>query len=90
MGVAPGADLTLTSAEYCYAIVRVTGALGVDRTLTFPAPATDAEGSAKVVKNDCTGSNLVVSTGAGTTVTMAPGTSALLVFDATGVWEAVV
>jgi hypothetical protein len=85
------ANHTAASSEYECGILLVTGTFTADRTLTLPAPASHATAYFKMIRNKCTGANLVISTGAGATVTLAPSTSAVVICDsAIGVEEAVV
>lgn len=79
------ANQTVASSVYSRKTIVSTGALTVDRTATMPHPASDDQSYDKIWRNDCTGSNLIVSTGTGTTVTMPPGTSKSLSFTPAGV-----
>lgn len=81
------ANQTLASSVYSRRILRFTGALAANRTATFPHPASEDASYEKLIVNDCTGSSLVVSTGTGTTVTLAAAARAVLAFTPDGVMQ---
>ena len=80
---------TLNRVNSAPSLIKATGDLTTDKTLTFPAPDNDTNSYQKTIRNQCTGSNLIISTGKGTIVTMTPGLNAILAFDASGVDRAV-
>ncbi len=72
---------TVAAAVYRYATIRTTGVLTANRTITLP-PATAAASYWKLIDNQCTnGYNIVVSVGAGTTVTVPTGIMLVIVDD---------
>jgi hypothetical protein len=79
------ANQTVASTIYKYKTIVTTGAITANRNLVFPAVA-DTNAYAKVINNTCTGafSLIVKDTGAGTTVTVANGTTATVLFDSRG------
>lgn len=80
------ANQTLTNTQYTKAIIKTTGALTAQRTLTFPHPASEAESYLKIVDNACTGAfSVLVSTGTGTTHTINNPGSSLCWFTPDGV-----
>jgi hypothetical protein len=79
------ANQTPASTVFCLGAILTTGAITANRTLTLPT-ATDAGAYQKTIVNACTGAfNIVVSTGAGTTVTVGNGKTAIVLIDSTGV-----
>lgn len=84
--ITDGADTTAAAAVYRYYTIKTTGAITADRNLILPA-ATDAAAYTKVINNTCTGaySVIVKDGGAGTTVTVGNGKSAMVLFDSRGV-----
>lgn len=79
------ANQTAAAAVYKFAAIRTTGALTANRTLTLPA-AGDSDAYEKTIVNACTGAfNVVVSSGAGTTVSVGNGKTAKVLIDSTGV-----
>jgi hypothetical protein len=82
------ANQTLASSVYSRRIIRFTGALTANRTATFPHPASEDASYEKIIRNDCTGSQLVISTGTGTTVTLNAGEKSISVFTPDGVADA--
>ena len=76
---------TPAASVYQYGTIKTTGALTANRNLTLPAQ-TDATAVTKWINNSCTGSFSVVvgDGGAGTTVTVGNGKSALVLFDSRG------
>jgi hypothetical protein len=83
------ANQTPAASVYQYKTIKTTGAITANRTLTVPnGGATDAGGREFTLRNTCTGAfGIVVSTGAGTTVTVANGTTAILGIDSGGVYR---
>lgn len=82
------ANAAAATTEYCFGHIRVTSTANftANRTLTFPAPATPDQAYAKYVCNTQGGAfSVVVSTGAGTTVTIAQSRGAWCLFSDTGV-----
>lgn len=78
------ANQTPASAVYKYTGIATTGALTANRNLQLP-DATDPQGYAKWINNQCTGAfGVVCKTSAGTTVTVANGKSAWIWFDSRG------
>jgi hypothetical protein len=72
------ADVTLNSTQYKCNVLRFTGALTVNRTVTFPLTA----GRAWTVINDCTGAyGLVCKGSTGTGVTVPNGGRATVATD---------
>lgn len=79
------ADQTAAAGVYEKRIIRTTGALTANRTLTLPT-ATDDQAYEKIIDNQCTGAfGVVISVGAGTTVTVANARRAVIMVDSTGV-----
>jgi hypothetical protein len=83
------ANQTAAAAVYCFRTIKTTGAITANRTLTIPnGGATDPGGREFTLRNTCTGAfSIVVSTGAGTTVTVANGKTAVLGVDSGGVYR---
>jgi hypothetical protein len=83
------ANQTPAASVYCYRTIKTTGAITANRTLTIPnGGATDPGSREFTVRNTCTGAfGIVVSTGAGTTVTVANGKIAILGVDSGGVYR---
>jgi hypothetical protein len=79
------ANQTVGSSVYTRGCIQTTGALTANRTATMPAPSSADTVYFKTWQNDCTGFDLIISTGAGATVTMKPGTTAQLMFTTGGV-----
>jgi hypothetical protein len=81
-----GTPTTPAAAVYCYNTIKTTGALTANRNLVLPSSGTDARGYTKIINNTCTGAFSVVvgDGGAGTTVTVANGTNATVLFDSRG------
>jgi hypothetical protein len=78
------ANQTPAAAVYQAASIKTTGAITANRNLTLPA-ATDAQSYEKTIVNTCTGAfSIVVTTGAGGTVTIANGKTAKIRVDSTG------
>jgi hypothetical protein len=84
-GDAARTELSSNIAQ-CYNVIY-TGALTANRTITFPLPTTDALSYNRTVWNNTTGSHsLVISVGGAlTTVTVAAGATARLIFEPAGV-----
>lgn len=78
-------NVTVAAAVYCFNAIKTTGAITADRTLVLPA-ATDAAAYTKIINNTCTGAFgvIVKDSGAGTTVTVANGKSAMILMDSRG------
>lgn len=72
------ANQTLGASVYSRKIVRTSGALTAVRTATVPHPASEDESYFFIWENRCTGANVTMSTGSGTTVSTAPNTITLL------------
>jgi hypothetical protein len=70
----------------CFNVIY-TGAMTAARTVTWPLPTSDALSYNRTVKNATTGGfNIVISVGGAlTTVTVAAGTTARLIFEPAGV-----
>ncbi len=87
VGVQAMADAPQIPAASVYInnTIKTTGALTANRTLVFPAK-TDANAYTKIINNACTGAFGVVvgDAGGGTTVTVANGKSAMVLFDSRG------
>lgn len=79
------ANQTVPSSNYSRKTNRFSGALTAARTATYPHPSGESNAYSKLVENLCTGANLIISTGTGTTVTLVPGESHLLEFSPSGV-----
>lgn len=81
------ANQTASATVYSAGTIKTTGAITANRTLTVPAAsATDSLGYYKFICNTCTGAfGIIISTGAGTTVTIANGKSACVLIDSRGV-----
>ncbi len=71
---------SLTAAQYAYAETIFTGTPGSTQTMTYPNPATAAAGYFKYIRN-ASASSVVVTTGAGATVTIPTLQAALVVFE---------
>jgi hypothetical protein len=68
------ANQTAAAAVYSRHIINCTGALTANRTLTLPHPASEDASYTKKIQLSATGGfGIVVSTGTGTTVTLASG-----------------
>lgn len=76
---------TVSPTNAANAIITTTGVLTADRTLTLPVPANAAANTFRVIRNQCTGANLVVSVGVGPTLTIGPGLDLLVLIRSTGV-----
>lgn len=76
---------TVSAASYARKTNRISGALTAARTATYPHPSGESNSYDKFIENLCTGANLVISTGTGTTVTLVPGESQHLEFSPSGV-----
>lgn len=83
------ANQTAGASVVCFRTIKTTGAITANRTLTVSAGgATDPGGREFTLRNTCTGAfGIVVSTGAGTTVTVANGKIAILGVDSGGVYR---
>ena len=69
------ANQTAASSVYSRREIKCTGALTANRTLTLPHPASEDASYRKTIENATTGGfSIVVSTGTGTTYTLALGT----------------
>lgn len=82
------ANATAAAATYSRETIKVssTAAFTAGRTLTMPAPAADLYAYKKFVRNTQAGAFAVtLSTGAGTTQSIAQGKGAWMLFDTTGV-----
>lgn len=80
------ANQTLANTIYSRTVVRTTGAITADRTITFPHPSSEDRSYWKMIENDCTGAfNVVVSTATGVTVSVPNGKKQLLQFTPDGV-----
>jgi hypothetical protein len=81
------ANQTPTVAVYRCGVIKTTGALTANRNLTLPTAATNASAYTRWINNRCTGAFGVVvkDATAGTTVTVANGKSACVLFDGGGV-----
>lgn len=80
------ANQTPTIDVYSRENIKCTGALTAIRELTLPAPATEDESYRRRIRNATTGGfAITVSTGAGTTVNVAAGTSVELWMTPDGV-----
>ncbi len=81
------ADAVIPANVYCFAVIRTTGLLTNDRTITIPAAgAADPFGYLKWIENDCTGAfALIVSTGAGASARVINGFAGLFLVDSRGV-----
>lgn len=66
------ANYTVPAGEYIYQTVKFGSLLTAGRTITFPAPASDAAGYVKDIIN-LTTQTLTITTGAGATKTIAAG-----------------
>jgi hypothetical protein len=79
------ANQTPAAAVYAYGAIKTTGALTANRDLTLPT-VTDATAYSKWINNTCTGAfNIVLKcVGPGSTVTIANGKSAWIMFDSRG------
>jgi hypothetical protein len=79
------ANQTVAAAIYKYSTIKTTGAITANRNLVLPAAA-DIAAYIKIVNNTCTGgfSVIVGDGGAGTTVTVANGTTITVLFDSRG------
>ena len=66
------ANYTLPAGEYKYETIKFGTACTAGRTMTFPAPASDAAAYHKEIINT-TGQTLTITTGAGATKTIATG-----------------
>ncbi len=82
---AADANYTVTAAQYALDWLEfVTGVITAGRTVTFPHPASKAVGYYKTIFNN-TNQTLTVSTGTGTTKTIATGLAQRFWFDNAGV-----
>jgi hypothetical protein len=74
-----------SASVYCFNTIKTTGALTANRNLTLPA-ATDAAAYTKIINNTCSGAFGVVvkDSGAGTTITVANGKTAIILMDSRG------
>lgn len=82
------ADMVADANAYSCDVIKVTSTtpFSVNRTLTLPAPASDASAREYFVRNTQAGAHsLVVSTGAGTTISVTQGKGAQLLADSTGI-----
>jgi hypothetical protein len=79
------ANQTPAAAVYAYGAIKTTGALTANRDLTLPT-VTDATAYSKWINNTCTGAFSIVlkCVGPGSTVTIANGKSAWIMFDSRG------
>jgi hypothetical protein len=88
VGVQAMADANQTPAAAVFErrIIRTTGALTATRTLTLPPVSDDGQAYEKIIDNQCTGAfSVVISVGAGTTVTVANARRAVILVDSSGV-----
>jgi hypothetical protein len=69
------ANQTAAASVYSRRTIQTTGALTADRTLTLPAVASADGVYYKIIQNDCTGFDLIVSTGGAATVRVKPNTT---------------
>ncbi len=82
-----GAATSTVAAAVVYAckVIKTTGGITANQTLVLPA-ATDDQGYTKIINNKSTGAfGVIVSTGAGTTVTVANAKTAMVLVDSRGV-----
>jgi hypothetical protein len=79
------ANQTLAAAVYSRSLWKFTGANTSARTATAPHPGSEDASYVKAIDNSCTGSDLVISTGTGTTVTFTAGTGGVCWFTPSGV-----
>jgi hypothetical protein len=79
------ANQTVSAAAYAYGSIKTTGALTANRNLILPA-VSDVSGYTKIINNTCTGSFSIIvgDGGAGTTVSVANGTTVTILFDSRG------
>ncbi len=79
------ANQTPAASVYSRKIIRTTGALTANRNLTFPHPASGDASYTRHIQNDCTGAtNIIVTTGTGTTATVQNGTDRIVNFTPEG------
>jgi hypothetical protein len=84
------ANQTLDDAQAAATTIKATtiGALTADRDLRFPAPKTDAEAYQRTIRAALTGGNLLVDiVGGAAPIRVAAGKTAIIGFDATGVYR---
>jgi len=79
------ANQVIGSTIYSRKQIKFTGANTSARTATFPHPSSEDRSYSKHIENACTGSDLVISTGTGTTLTMTAGQSRVVDFSPSGV-----
>lgn len=79
------ANYTVTAGQYKYDHAQFdTGAISAGRTVTWPHPAADIKGYYKTIFNN-TNQTLTISTGTGTTRTLATTLAQRFYFDSSGV-----
>jgi hypothetical protein len=76
---------TLTEAEAASLIIKATNTAAA-RTITFPTPANDASAYQRTIRNTTTGA-LTVELATGATVVVAASKTAIVGFDASGVFR---
>lgn len=82
---ASDANYTVTAAQYIYGTIEfATGVITAGRTVTLPHPATDSVGYEKLIVNS-TNQTLTISTGTGTTRTLATNLGRRFRFTSAGV-----
>jgi hypothetical protein len=80
------ADQTPAASVYSRAIVQLTGACTAPRTVTFPHPGSEDASYVKTIHNATSGGHaMTVSTGTGTTGSVANGTATMFAFTPSGV-----
>lgn len=79
------ADQTLAASVYSRKTIQTTGTLTADRTATMPHPGSEDASYEKDWQNDCTGKDVIISTGTGTTVRLSQGARVRLKFSPSGV-----
>jgi hypothetical protein len=81
------ANQTLLAGDYSRKHIEFTGALTASRTMTFPHPSSADRSYSAYIHHNGTGNVIVISTGTGTTITMAAGNRAVLGFRPAGVYS---
>lgn len=79
------ANTTLAASVYSRVIVRFNGAYSAVRTYTFPHPASADASYVKHIRHTGSTNNITISTGTGTTASIAPAATGIYAFTTGGV-----
>ena len=79
------ANQTASASLYQKYFNKISGTNTATRTLTYPHPSSESNSYKKHIENVCTGGDLIISTGTGTTVRMTTNQAAELAFTPSGV-----